>query len=72
MDAKIQGSLSLEAVVLESGLVGDVEIIDSLDQVYGLDDQAIKAIKQWRFKPGTKDGKPVAVRVLVEFSFTLK
>ena len=72
MDAKIQGWLSLEAVVLESGLVGDVEIIDSLDQVYGLDDQAIKAIKQWRFKPGTKDGKPVAVRVEVEFSFTLK
>ena len=72
MAAKIQGSLSLEAVVLESGLVGDVEIIDSLDQVYGLDDQAIKAIKEWRFTPGTKDGKAVAVRVEVEFTFTLK
>ena len=72
MAAKIQGRLSLEAVVLESGVVGDVEIVESLDKVYGLDDQAIKAIRQWSFEPGTKDGKPVAVRVEVEMTFTLK
>jgi bla regulator protein BlaR1 len=72
MQARVQGRLSLEAVVLDNGEVGDVEIVESLDQVYGLDDQAIKAIRQWRFEPGTKDGKPVAVRVEVEFSFTLK
>jgi bla regulator protein blaR1 len=72
MQARIQGSLSLTAVVLESGVVGDVEIVESLDQVYGLDDQALTAIKQWRFDPGTKDGKPVAVRIDVEFTFTLK
>ena len=72
MEARIQGRLSLEAVVLDSGLVGDVEIVESLDKVYGLDDQAVKAIRQWRFEPGTKDGKPVAVRIQVEFSFTLK
>jgi TonB family protein len=71
-EARIQGNLTLGAVVLESGEVGDVEIVESLDKVYGLDDQAIKAIRQWLFEPGTKDGKPVAVRVNVEFSFTLK
>ena len=58
--------------MLENGVVGDVEIVESLDKVYGLDDQAIKAIRQWTFEPGTKDGKPVAVRVEVEMTFTLK
>lgn len=71
-EAKIQGTVLLEAVVLETGAVGEVKIVRSLDSVYGLDDEAVKAMKQWRFKPGTKDGKPVAVRVEVEMSFTLK
>ena len=72
MRAGIQGHLSLAADVLETGVVGDVEVIESLDQVYGLDDQAINALRQWRFEPGTKDGKPVTVRVDVEMTFTLK
>ena len=35
----------------------------------GLDKQAIEAAKQWIFKPGTKDGRPAAVRVTIEMSF---
>jgi TonB family protein len=42
----------------------------SLDE--DLDQQAIKAIKQWTFKPGTKDGDPVAVQVFIELTFTLR
>jgi protein TonB len=72
MDARIQGTVRLEAVVLDSGQVGDVEVTQSLDTVYGLDAEAVKAMRQWQFEPGTKDGKPVAVRVEVEMSFTLK
>jgi TonB family protein len=72
MDAKIQGTVMLEAVVLEDGTVGDVEVVRSLDTVYGLDDESVKAVKQWQFEPGKKDGKPVAVRCEVEMSFTLK
>lgn len=71
-EARIQGSVWLEAVVLDTGEVGDVSVVKSLDTVYGLDDQAVKAMKQWRFEPGTKDGKPVAVRIDVEMTFTLK
>jgi TonB family protein len=72
MRARIEGWVKLEAVVLATGEVGDVEVIESLDKVYGLDDEAVKCVRQWRFDPGTKDGKPVAVRVEVEMSFTLK
>ena len=72
MERKIQGSVRLETVVLETGDVGDVVIARSLDAEYGLDQQAIAATKQWKFKPGTKDGKPVAVWVIIELTFTLK
>jgi TonB family protein len=72
MDAKIQGVVWLEAVVLDTGDIEDVEVTQSLDDVYGLDQAAVEALKQWRFTPGTKDGKPVAVLIEVEMSFTLK
>lgn len=71
-EAKIQGIVEMSAVVLEDGSVGDVTVTKSLDQQYGLDDEAVKAMKKWRFKPGTKDGKPVPVTVSVEMSFTLR
>ena len=72
MQQKIQGSVWLRIVVLANGNVGDVEVTRSLDQEFGLDNQAIAAARQWRFKPGTKDSKPVAVRVTLELTFTLK
>lgn len=68
----IQGSVYLDAVVLTDGTVGEVRVTRSLDAKYGLDAQAVKALKQWQFKPGTKDGKPVPVRVDIEMTFTLK
>lgn len=71
-EARIQGEVLLETVVLADGRVGDVTVTKSLDTVYGLDQQAIDAMKQWTFKPGTREGKPVAVRVQVEMTFALK
>ena len=44
----------------------------SLDARSGLDNQAVKAVNDWRFNPGKKDGKPVAVIVSIELTFTLK
>ena len=69
---KIQGTIGLDAVVLKDGTVGDVNVTQSLDSVYGLDEEAVKAMKQWVFEPGQKDGKPVPVRVNVEMTFNLK
>ena len=63
MRQMIEGDVLLGVVVQADG---------SLDSVYGLDDNAVKAMKEWAFKPGTKDGKAVAVRVDVKMKFTLK
>jgi TonB family protein len=72
MRAKIQGTVKLEAIVRPNGAVTDIKVIQSLDKDLGLDNEAIEAMKKWEFKPGTKDGKPVAVRIEAEMSFRLK
>jgi TonB family protein len=72
MRAKVQGTVLLECVVLPDGSVGSVEVVRSLDSAFGLDQEAIKAAKQWRFRPGTRFGEPVAVLVTIELTFTLR
>jgi TonB family protein len=72
MEQRIEGTVLIAAVVQADGKVGDVTVAKSLDAVYGLDKEAVKAVKQYEFKPGTKDDKPVAVRVQIEVTFTLK
>lgn len=72
MDAHIEGKVLLGVLVLDDGKVGEVTVTESLDKEYGLDTQAVEAARQWLFKPGTKDGKPIAVRVSLEMVFTLK
>ena len=74
MRAKLQGAVEMEAVVRPDGTIdpGSVRIVRSLDRTFGLDEQAILAVKQWRFRPGTFHGQPVAVIVDVELTFTLR
>jgi TonB family protein len=72
MRAKIQGAVWLECVVLADGTVGDVRVIRSLDGTFGLDQEAIRAAKQWRFQPGTRFGEPVPVLISIELTFTLR
>lgn len=72
LQARIEGTVIMTAVVRTDGRPGDIEITKSLDTEYGLDKQAVAALSQWRFEPGLKDGKPVPVRVTVEMTFTLK
>ncbi len=72
MRAKVQGEVLLRCVVMPDGSVGRVEIVKSLDGVFGLDQEAIKAARQWKFVPGTRLGEPVAVRVTIALDFTLR
>lgn len=66
------GTVWMTAVVLASGAVGAVDVVESLDAEHGLDQRAIDATRQWKFEPGTREGKPVAVEVTIEMTFTLK
>ena len=72
MRAKVQGTVWVEAVVLPDGTVGQARIVRSLDSTFGLDEEALKAAKQWRFAPGTRFGQAVAVLVTIELTFTLR
>ncbi len=68
--ARIAGTVHLDMVVWPDGTIGDVRVTRSLDP--GLDEQAIRAAKQWRFTPGTRFGVPVPILVSVEFFFSLR
>lgn len=72
MRAKIQGEVWLEAVVMPDGSVGQVSVVRSLDSSFGLDLEAIKAARQWRFQPGTRFGQPVPILVTISMTFTLR
>lgn len=67
-EAGIAGTVTLDCVVLPNGRVGDTRVTRALDPE--LDRQAIAALRQWRFTPGSRDGKPVPVRVSVDIDFT--
>jgi TonB family protein len=72
MRAKVQGIVEVEAIVMTDGTVGQVQVVRSLDDRWGLDDKAVEAVKRWRFRPGTRFGKPVPVLVNIELTFTLR
>ncbi len=72
MRAKVQGTVWLQCVVMPDGTVGNVQVTKSLDSTFGLDQEAIKAAKSWRFRPGTRMGEPVPVLVTIELTFTLR
>ena len=61
----------LLGIVQTDGTVGDIVVLYSLDHDSGLDQAAVRAFRQWRFKPGTYMGKPAPVAVTFEMHFTL-
>ncbi len=67
--AKYQGTVVLWLIVDPSGRPRDVRVARSLGM--GLDQKAIEAVKQWKFEPAQKDGRPVAVQINVEVNFRL-
>jgi periplasmic protein TonB len=72
MRAKIQGTVVMSAVVMPDGSVTDVKIARSLDQSFGLDQEAMRTARTWKFRPGTLKGEPVAVRIQIELDFNLR
>jgi len=64
---KRAGGVILDAVIPEDGSPRIVRVIQSLD--WELDENAINALKQWRFSPAMKDGRPVKVRMNIAINF---
>ncbi len=67
--AKTQGKCILWLIVDDKGRPRDIRIVRGLG--FGLDAKAIEAVKQWRFQPALKDGRPVNVQISVEVGFHL-
>jgi periplasmic protein TonB len=67
--AKYQWTVLLYVEIDTSGHATNIKVQRSLG--LGLDEKAIEAVKQWKFKPGYKDGKPVMVAATIEVNFRL-
>ena len=67
--ARIEGTVVLGILVDESGVPRDISVTRGLEP--GLDAKAIEAVREWRFIPGTKGGKPVPVKATVQVSFRI-
>lgn len=68
--AKYQGTVLLYIEVEPDGTADNIHVVRSLG--LGLDEKAIEAVKQWQFRPGQKDGQPVAVQATIEVNFRLQ
>ena len=67
--SKFQGTVTLAVVVDTSGNATDIRILHPVGS--GLDAQAVRAVRTWKFRPGAKDGQIVQVEVAVETDFHL-
>jgi TonB family protein len=56
-------------VVGADGSVPEAVVLQPLG--LGLDESALRTVRGWKFKPATRDGKPIPVRLVMEVSFKL-
>ena len=67
--ANLQGTVILYVEIGPDGTASNFKVVRSLGM--GLDEKAIEAVKQWKFRPGQKDGQPVTVAATIEVNFRL-
>jgi periplasmic protein TonB len=67
--AKYQGVVGLNVIVGPDGRIHDPHVAHSLGM--GLDEEALKTVKLWKFEPGKRNGQPVSVAVYIEVDFHL-
>jgi protein TonB len=68
--ARIQGVVILQAVIDREGNVTEVTVLKPLP--FGLSEAAVDAVRQWRFKPATLNGRPVTVYYNLTVNFSLQ
>jgi len=70
--ARAQGAITVECVVRPSGVCTNIRVVHAFNPTFGLDQEAIKAAAQWRFRPGMRRGEAVPVLVTMEIAFALR
>jgi protein TonB len=66
---KSMGTVTVSLIVDQKGMPQSVHILRGVGM--GLDEKAVEAVKTYRFKPATENGKPVAVYLNVEVNFEI-
>ena len=66
---KLNGFVVLTIIVAPDGSTKNIRITKSLSP--SLDQRSIEAVSRWKFKPATKDGKPVPVEIRVQTTFKI-
>lgn len=72
MRARLQGVVLVECVVETTGRCSRTHVVRGLDPSFGLNEEAVHAAEEWRFRPGTRGGQPVPVLVTMEITFVLR
>lgn len=67
--AKIQGSVVLKLVVEPDGTTHDITVVKAIG--HGLDENAVKTIRTWKWEPALENGKPKASEVTVTMTFNV-
>ena len=68
--ARIQGVVILQTIIDKDGNITDIKILKGLPM--GLSEAAVNAVSQWKYKPATLNGKPVAVYFNLTVNFQLQ
>jgi TonB family protein len=66
---RIEGTVNLSLVVGVDGHPHDIKVENGLG--HGLDENAVKAVREWRFEPARQDGQPIEKKIAVSVTFNL-
>jgi protein TonB len=66
-EAKTHGTVVVTVTIDHNGTPRNIRVVRGLD--FGLSGKAVEAVEQWRFEPGTKDGRPAAIDATIEVNF---
>jgi len=69
LDAKLQGTVALDAVIGIDGIPSEIKVVRGLGM--GLDEKAIECLRQWSFQPATSHGEPIPTKARVEINFRI-
>ena len=69
--AGISGTVILDVMVKQDGTAGEISVREGIAGYPSLAEKAMEAVRGWKFRPATKDGKPVDMSVAIPVAFRL-